>query len=504
MGKFYISTAIAYVNAAPHIGHALEFIQADSMARYHRLIGDDTFYLTGTDEHGVKIYETAKEKGVTAQELVDENAKKFQALEGILNLSNDDFIRTTSERHKEGAQKIWQKMMEKGDIYKDTYKGLYCVGCEAYVSEKDLDENGNCPNHNKAPKVLEEDNYFFKLSAYSDQIREAIETDRLKVMPESRKNEMLNIIGDGLPDVSFSRPKDVLPWGIDVPGDEEQVMYVWCDALSNYITAMGYAQENERFKTYWPADVHLIGKDILRFHAGIWIGMLISAGVEIPRGVYVHGFITSEGQKMSKSLGNVVDPLEYVERYGVDALRYYLLREIPSDDDGDFGHDRFVSVYNSELANSLGNLVNRVTMMCEKYLGGELTEVCEGKDCLDFVSELVGEYKAAFEGFDIKKACELTVKLVNFANKYIDDKKPWAMAKEEDPALAEVLYDLVELLRWIATLLYPILPDSAEKIMGQIGLKVEDLNLDVVWGASQKGSKISSGESLFPRIEECC
>ena len=317
MAKFYLTTAISYVNAPPHIGHALEFIQADALARYHRMTGDDTFYLTGTDEHGVKIFDTAAERGITAQELVDENAEKFKALEGILDLSYDDFIRTSSAMHKSACQKIWMKMFEAGDIYKDTYKGKYCVGCEGYKADKDLDENGNCPNHNKPPEILEEENYFFRLSKYSDKIKAAIESGELKVLPETRKNEMLNIIGDeGLHDVSFSRPKKLLPWGVDVPNDPDQVMYVWCDALSNYITAIGYEEETEQFKKYWPCDAHIIGKDILRFHAGIWIGMLMSAELPIPKGVYVHGFITSDGRKMGKSLGNVVDPLEYVDKYG--------------------------------------------------------------------------------------------------------------------------------------------------------------------------------------------
>jgi methionyl-tRNA synthetase len=503
MSKYYISTAIAYVNAPPHIGHALEFIQADALSRYHRLIGDDTFFLTGTDEHGVKIYETAKGKGIEPQALVDENAEHFEALGETLDLSNDDFIRTSSARHKEGAIKIWNKMFEKGDIYKGVYSGLYCVGCEAYVAEKDLDDNGHCPNHKKAPKVLEEENYFFKLSAYSDQIKKAIESDELQILPKSRKNEMLNIIGDdGLPDISFSRPKEDLPWGITVPHDDSQVMYVWCDALSNYITAMGYAQEDERFETYWPADVHLIGKDILRFHAGIWIGMLISAEVSLPKSVYVHGFITSEGQKMGKSLGNVVDPLEYVDKYGTDSLRYYLLREIPSDDDGDFGHQRFVNVYNSELANSLGNLVNRVTMMVEKYSDGKVPAKTDGAEVLPSIEKVLVDYHEGFLNFNMKQSCEAIVELVNVANKYIDDKKPWAMAKEGDSELDDVLYNLLELLRFITVMLLPVLPSSAEKIAEQIGLRGEDLSLEANFGVLELGVSIKSGDSLFPRIEE--
>lgn len=501
MGKFYITTAIAYVNAAPHVGHALEFIQADAMARYHRLIGDDTYFLTGTDEHGVKIFETAKEAGKQTQDFVDENAAKFKGLEGILALSNDDFIRTTSEMHKAGAKKIWEKMAAKGDIYKGTYSGNYCVGCESFIPEKDLDEEGNCPIHKKAPKRLEEENYFFRLSAYSDKIKAAIESGELDVRPESRKKEMLNIIGEeGLRDVSFSRPKEALPWGVEVPGDDTQVMYVWCDALSNYITALGYAEGDEKVEKYWPADVHLIGKDILRFHAGIWIGMLMSADEKIPKGIYVHGFVTSEGQKMSKSLGNVVDPLEYVEKYGSDAVRYFLLREIPTSDDGDFSHNRFVDVYNSELANGLGNLVNRVTMMTEKYFDGAAPALTDGSGVGELVEKMLLEYSKAFEDFDMKLASEKAFALIGFANKYIDDKKPWVMAKEGDGELAVVIYNLIELLRFISIMLLPFVPGAVQKIAKQISL--EQYSLDYKWGLTPEGAKISKGDVLFPRIED--
>jgi methionyl-tRNA synthetase len=501
MTKFYITTAIAYVNAAPHLGHALEFIQADVLARYHRMIGDETYFVTGTDEHGVKIYETAKEKGMETQAFVDSNAAKFKALEGLLSLSNDDFVRTSSQLHKDGAQKIWQKLVDKGDIYKGTYKGNYCVGCESFIPEKDLDEDGNCPTHKKKPELLEEDNYFFKLSAYSDAIKKLIESDELKIVPASRKKEMLNIIGEeGLHDVSFSRPKSALPWGVDVPGDENQVMYVWCDALSNYISILGYAENNEKVAKYWPADVHLIGKDILRFHAGIWIGMLLSAGEAIPKAVYVHGFVTSEGQKMSKSIGNVVDPLEYVEKYGVEAMRYFLMREIPTCDDGDFSHNRFVDLYNSDLANGLGNLVNRVTMMIEKYFDGKAPSVSNGAGVAEFVDNAVELYQKAFADFDLKLACEKILDLINFANKYIDDNKPWLMAKEENVALPVVMYNLLELLRVIAVMLFPYIPDTAEKIASQISLNAFVLNAP--WGQIKEGADISKSEVLFPRIEE--
>lgn len=501
--KFYLTTAIAYVNGNPHIGHALEFVQGDALLRYHRLKGEDVYGLTGTDEHGSKIFEKAQEERIDTQAFVDKNAKVFQALGGLLDLSYDDFIRTTEKRHKEGCKKIWEKMAAKGDIYKDSYKGLYCVGCESFISEKDLDENGNCPNHLKPPEVLEEENYFFRLSKYSDQIRELIESDKLKVRPESRKKEILNIIGEaGLRDVSFSRPKSVLPWGIDVPGDDSQVMYVWCDALSNYITALGYAEDGEKVARYWPADVHLIGKDILRFHAGIWIGMLLSAEEAIPGSVCVHGFVTSEGQKMGKSLGNVVDPLEYVEKYGTAALRYYLLREIPTDDDGDFSHKRFFELYNSELANSLGNLVNRVLMMVERYLDGKVPEATDGAEVIDVAYGVMDKYSEAFENYNVKSGCEALQELVTFSNKYIDDKKPWVMAKEDEYGLTGVLYNLLELLRFIAVLMVPILPTSAGEIAGQLGLEVADLKLEKKWGVLQKGGTVKSGGPLFPRFEE--
>jgi len=499
--KFYLSTAIAYVNAAPHIGHALEFIQADALCRYHRLRGDETFFLTGTDEHGVKIYEAAQAAKMRTQDFVDKNAEQFMALKQTLQLSNDGFVRTTSPEHKAGAQKIWMKMMEAGDIYKDTYKGNYCVGCEAFISEKDLDVEGNCPIHKKPPKLLEEENYFFKLSKYSDKIKKLIQSDELKIVPESRKHEMLNIIGDGLRDVSFSRPKEVLPWGVDVPNDSSQVMYVWCDALSNYITALGYENSASNFSKFWPADVHLIGKDILRFHAGIWIGMLLSSGEKLPKAIYVHGFVTSEGQKMSKSLGNVVNPLEYIDKFGTNALRYYLLREISTTDDGDFSHKKFIELFNSDLANSLGNLVNRVTMMVQRYVGGKVPEATKNDEVATQVGDFVQKYQDAFEAFDLKTACEALVELTNFANKYIDDKKPWSLAKENPADLPAVLYDLLELLRYIATLLLPILPSAAEAIADQLGVKVKDLKLDNKWGMLKKGSEIKVAEPLFPRIE---
>lgn len=514
MAKFYITTAIPYVNAAPHIGFAMEAVQTDALARYHRMKGDDTYYLTGVDEHGVKLYETAKEAGKETQAFADENAEKFEALKEILNLSNDGFIRTTSDYHKKGAQKLWKYLAEKGDIYKGSYEGLYCAGCEAFVSEKDLVE-GKCPNHDKPPKVLKEDNYFFKLSKYSDAIKKAISSGELVILPESRKNEMLNIIGkDGLHDVSFSRPKDVLPWGIDVPGDPTQVMYVWGDALTNYITGIGYGDSDgaleggELFEKFWAgagsadARIHVIGKDILRFHAGIWIGMLMSAGVPVPDAIYVHGFITSEGKKMSKSLGNVVDPLEYVEKHGVDALRYFLLREIPTGDDGDFSNHRFVDVYNAELANSYGNLVNRVVMMVDRYLGGVVKGKEKNAELAGKIEKFWEKYHEGMENFNIKVAVESAVSLLDFGNKYVEDQKPWALAKADTDALEAVLYNLLEVVRNVSLMLLPVIPEKAGEALGMIGLSPDDAGYGEYFGFLKDGGKVEKGGSLFPKIED--
>jgi methionyl-tRNA synthetase len=506
MPKFYVTTSIAYVNAKPHIGYAMEVVQADVLARFHRLKGDETFYQTGTDEHGMKLVQTAKDRGITAKELVDQNAEFFRALKGQLNLSYDHFIRTTDESHMRGAQKLWKKMMAKGDIYKDSYEGLYCVGCEAFVMEKDL-VDGKCPNHNKEPEKLKEENYFFRLSKYADKIKYAIEVNELKIVPQSRKHELLSLINEGLKDVSFSRPKHVLQWGIEVPDDPDQTMYVWCDALSNYITGIGYEDETEQFKKFWPADVHLIGKDILRFHAAIWIGMLLSAGLQLPESIYVHGFITSEGKKMSKSLNNVVDPAGYVDKYGVDALRYFLLKEIPTTDDGDFSKERFNVVYESELANNIGNLVSRVLAMNVKYFDGKVPAADRSNGVFKAdVAEMWKKYQAAIGDFDLKKALEIVVDLAMRANKFVDDTKPWVLAKGDQEELARVIYALLEMIRQIALMLLPFIPGTAEKIFGYLGQDVSMVGADfaetIKWGGLKEGTVVSKAEPLFARIAE--
>jgi methionyl-tRNA synthetase len=503
-GKFYITTSIPYANAKPHIGHLMEFIQADVLARYHRFKGDDVFFLTGTDEHGMKMMTTAKELGTTARELADLNSALFRNTKEQYNVSFDGFVRTTDDAHKRGAQKMWMKLKESGDLYKDSYEGLYCVGCEAFVLGKDL-VDGKCVNHNKEPQKLKEENYFFKLSKYGKRIAELIESDKLKIVPESKKHEILEVIKDGLRDVSFSRPKHILEWGIDVPDDPNHVMYVWCDALSNYITAIGYENETAAFKKWWPADVHIIGKDILRFHAAIWIGMLISADLPLPKSICVHGFITSEGKKMSKTLGNVVDPVEYAEKFGVDPLRYYVLKEIPTTDDGDFSKERFNVIYSSELANNIGNLVSRVIAMGGKFFDSKVpkadlkNELLRGK-----AEETWDEYCEAVEGFDFKKALEIVAGFAFYANKYVDDTKPWVLAKDEKTAeLEAAIYNLLEMVRQIGLMLKPFLPATSEKILDWLGVDLKGERFDdlIQWGGLKEGAEFKKAELLFMRVE---
>jgi methionyl-tRNA synthetase len=500
--KFYITTAIAYVNAPPHLGHALEFIETDAIARYKRMMGFDVYFLTGTDEHGVKIYNTAKKAGIGAQELVDGNTRIFRDLKGILNLSNDDFIRTTDkERHWPACRKLWEKLVGSGDIYKKEYEGLYCEGCEMFMKESEL-VDGLCPNHKKPPVLLKEENYFFRLSKYGDRIRELIESDKLLIVPESRKTEFLNMVNEGLQDVSFSRPRSVLPWGVDVPGDSDQVMYVWCDALTNYISAIGYAEDTALFKKYWPADLHVIGKDIVRFHAGYWIGMLISAVLPIPESILVHGFVTHNGEKMSKTTGNVVNPVEIAGKYGTDALRYYLLREIPVGRDGDFSDELFIQRYNSDLANNLGNLVNRIHTLVSRngitdFTFDKYSEIYKEK-----TDETWKKYVKDMDRYNLHEAIFHVWKLVDFANKMIEEEKPWALLKENAEKGKTVLCNLLEVLRHISIMISPFVPETSVKIRKQIGLSAQiDTEKEKGWGKITGWKELGIQEIMFPRIE---
>jgi methionyl-tRNA synthetase len=457
MSKFYIATAIPYVNANPHLGHAILHTYADALARYHRQQGDEVLYSAGTDEHGGKIAESAEKIGKTPQELVDEISDSFKQGLTKLGISNDSFIRTTDPRHEKIAGIIWKNLSK--DIYKNSYVGLYCVGCEEFKAEKYVKEtNGICPNHNREYEKVEEENYFFRLSKYGPQIKEAIENGSFDIKPVSRKNEILGVLNEGLEDISISRSSDKISWGIPVPGDKSQVMYVWFEALMNYITVLGYP-DSDYFKKYWPADVQVIGKDILRFHAAIWPAMLLGLGLELPKLLFVHGFITNSGQKMSKSLGNVIDPLEVIDKYGLDAFRYYIFRHGPSNEDVDFTWEKFESSYNNELANELGNAVQRVSAMVTKYQEGVIGEIPEAQHD-------VGQYLEAIENCRFDRALEAVWEQVRGVNQFIEEEKPWVIAKENDSEhLQEVLAEAVSSLLEIADLLVPFLPDTANKII---------------------------------------
>ena len=456
MTKFYVCTAIPYVNAKAHIGHAMDFLYADILARYHRQMGDDVKFSIGTDEHGAKIAEKATEKGVTPQAYVDEIVPSWEEFAKKAGLSNDYFIRTTSKEHEARAQIIW-KNLEKY-IYKGSYTGWYCVGCEEYKTDTYVkDTNGVCPDHNRPYDKLEEDNYFFKLSAFSEKVAKEIQSGKFRIIPEFRQTEILNVIKDGLNDISISRPADKISWGIPVPGDKNQVMYVWFEALMNYITVLGYPDKTE-FSTYWPADVQVIGKDILRFHAAIWPAMLLGLELPLPKILYVHGHVSSGGKKMSKTLGNVIDPVEVIDTKGLDAFRYYLARHISSYDDGDFTWEKFEEVYNTELANELGNAVSRIAAMVIKYQDGVVGN-------LPPAEHDVADYHLAIADCRFDKAVEEIWSQVRGLNQYIDEEKPWEVAKEGDPEhLKEVLAYMCSSLLEIADLLVPFLPGTAAKI----------------------------------------
>ncbi|HUD11486.1 MAG TPA: methionine--tRNA ligase [Candidatus Saccharimonadia bacterium] len=453
MAKFYVTTASAYTNGPPHIGYAMELIQGDVLARYHRQIGDEVWYVTGTDEHGTKNKRSAEEAGKSPKQYVDEMSQLFRDLAAALKVTTDQFVRSTDPAHEKAAQALW-KACEK-DIYKAKYEGWYCVGCETFYTEIELPDH-ICPIHKKPLEKIAEENYFFKLSAYTAQIKELISTDKLRIYPDTRKNEILALLEKGLEDISVSRDKKQLTWGVPVPGDPDQVMYVWFDALGFYISALGYPS-GEAFQKFWPADVQIVGKDILRHHAAIWPAMLLSAGLPAEKSLFVHGHISSEGHKMSKSLGNVVAPGDVIDKYGVDALRYYLLREIQGGSDGDFSWSRMEQVYNADLANDLGNLVQRVQVMVGKYLKGVLSE-------LPAHSHDVQPYGQAMTDLRFDRALAEVWLLIRGLNQYLEEEKPWELAKTDMNQLSEVLHHSVADLLQLATMLLPFLPTTAQKI----------------------------------------
>lgn len=456
MSNFYVTTSIPYVNGDPHIGFAMELIMADVLARYERSKTNKVIFSTGSDEHGSKIAEKAASLGKSPSEFTDEISLKFRELGKLLNISNDRFIRTTDTGHEQRAQLIWKNL--KDDIYKSKYTGWYDVRQEEFVPEGQVDPARTNPDHPQAYQKLEEENYFFALSKYTAQIKEAIETEAYRIVPVTRRNEILSLLNEGLEDISISRPKDKLSWGVPVPGDSKQVMYVWFEALMNYITVLGYP-EHEDFKNFWPADVHVIGKDITRFHAAIWPAMLLSLDIPLPKKLYVHSFINAAGgEKMSKSLGNVVAPIEIVSKYGVDPFRYYFLRHIPSYDDGEFSWETFEAAYNNELANELGNAVQRTSAMIMKYQNGIIGEIPPASHDSAAIEKAIDDCR-----FD--RALDGIWDSVRGLNKYIDDAKPWVIAKSNDTDhLREVLAYQVGYLLEIADLLEPFLPDTAVKI----------------------------------------
>ncbi len=458
MSKYYVTTSIPYVNGEPHLGHAMEFVMADVLARYARSQDKNTLYSTGTDEHGSKIIEKATELKTTPQALADQMSQKFRDLCVKLNISNDRFIRTTDKAHEQRAQLIWKALA--ADFYKAKYIGWYCTGDEAFFTETEVKANkGICPNHNRPYEKIEEENYFFKLSKYSEPIKKAIESNSFLIVPATRRNEILSLISEGLDDISISRPKDKISWGIPVPGDSTQIMYVWFEALMNYITVLGYP-EHQDFKTFWPADAQIIGKDIIRFHAAIWPAMLLGLNLPLPKLLYVHGFINIDKKKMSKSLGNYISPDKVIDKYGCDPFRYFFLRHIPSYEDGDFTWETFEAAYNNELANELGNAVQRTIVMIQKYQNGLIGDVPPAEHDM-------GSYRAALEVCKFDRALDEVWEQIRGLNQYIDEEKPWVIAKDGDePHLREVLAYQASCLIEIADLLIPFLPDTATKIRG--------------------------------------
>ncbi|TSC69036.1 MAG: methionyl-tRNA synthetase [Parcubacteria group bacterium Gr01-1014_56] len=466
--KFYLTTPIFYPNAKLHLGHAYVVTLSDIIARYHRLVSDKTYFLTGSDENTQKIIKPAELEGKTPQEFLDEKVESFRSLFTALNISYDQFIRTTDQKvHWPGAQMLWSKLVEAGDIYKKEYEGLYCVGHEAFITDKEL-VDGKCPDHGTVPERIKEENYFFRLSKYTDAITQKIESGELAIVPETREREILSLLREGLQDVSFSRPRNTNSVGIPVPGDDTQVIYVWCDALANYITALGYGQDETLFKEFWPADVHIVGKDILRFHAAIWPGMLLSAGIPLPKKILVHGMVLSGGKKMSKTLGNVIDPEELLTEYGTDAVRYYLARHISPFEDGDITREHFKDAYNANLANGLGNLASRIMQLAQTHL----TEPVK----LTFTPYPKG-YTDALEKFEVNRASDMVWERIKALDTSITQSQPFKVVKEDLERGRELIAELVRELAAIDLLLEPFMPETSKKIIEAIMANKKPENL---------------------------
>ena len=502
---YYITTPIYYPSDKLHIGHAYCTTIADTLARFHRAKGEDVFFLTGSDEHGLKIQRKAQEKGITPIEYVDAIIANFKQLWNELNISNNDFIRTSEERHHKVVQDVLTKIFEQGDIYKKNYEGLYCVPCESYWLERQL-VDGKCPDCGRPVEKMQEESYFFKLSKYQDWWLQFIEENPNFIQPASRRNEMINFVKQGLEDLCITRT--TFDWGIPVPFDKKHVVYVWFDALLNYLTGIKYGTDDAMFNKFWPASLHLVGKEIVRFHTIIWPIMLKAMGVELPQKVYGHGWLVIDGDKMSKSKGNVIDPLALIDEFGADAIRYFLLREIVFGNDGNFSRDALITRINSDLANDLGNLLHRTVSMIEKYHGGVVTNAgvneAVDEDLQALVKTTVANFEKDMDAMEINSAIKGVWALISRANKYIDETAPWILAKDEAKAarLQTVMYNLAETLRVVAILVAPFIPSTSPKIYTQLGLEVpaEFLLTDAEFG-KMESTKVQKGEPLYPRIE---
>ncbi|TAL20545.1 methionine--tRNA ligase [Patescibacteria group bacterium] len=496
MKPFYITTPIYYVNGRPHIGHAYTTFAADTLARYWRQRGHEVVFLCGTDENSQKNVEAAHKEGERdIQKFVDRMSAVWQETWDSLGISHDVFVRTTSPEHKKAVTALAAKVWEAGDIYKGVYEGLYCVGCEAFLTDSDL-ENGLCSIHRLPPKPIKEENYFFRLSKYRGRLLDHIEAHPKFIQPESRRNELTHYIANAMADISITRQS--AEWGIPLPQDSSQAIYVWFDALINYLTGVGYGSDEKRFKKTWPADLHLVGKDIIKFHCALWPAMLISVGLPLPERVFAHGYFTVNGQKMGKSAGNDIDPTALAKEWGIDALRYFLLREIPFGEDGDFSLERFKERYEGDLANGLGNFAARVLAMTEKYLDGRVPEVVSAP-----VEDLWTAFNDAVEKLAFDEALRLIWLRIGECDRLINTEEPWVLAKTDKTRLERVLYILLENLRQVSLMLWPIMPETSEQILARLGVlaieKSEPLSERRVWGGLKPGTKVKKGDILFPK-----